>query len=200
MKATVLLLFALGVRFAESVTDKQLMIACDDMTPRHPGYPSEESKGVANPYVINVQPVPVVPGALVNVTLTSQNGTTTFRGFMIQGRDEDNKILGTFLPQCASENRTHHMISCVSGNEPYNAVVQSNNKNKTSESFSWVAPKELKGTFKFKFTIVQDYKHYWIGEETAEVQVAEHGENSIEVNSNYDYTIYRMYRINCPYD
>lgn len=105
-----------GVR---AVSDDLLKIACDDMTPRHPGFKSENVKHVANPYRLVVDD-PVVPGNLVNVTLGSVNGSTPFKGFMVQARDADGHVLGTFLPDCRDGgNKSHHMITCSNGVEPY---------------------------------------------------------------------------------
>lgn len=104
---------------ARAVSDNLLKIACDDMTPRHPGFKSENVQHVANPYRLVVDG-PVVPGNLVNVTLSSANGSTPFKGFMVQARDADGHMLGTFLPDCQDGgNKSHHMITCSNGVEPY---------------------------------------------------------------------------------
>lgn len=105
---------------AESVTDDMLKIACEDMTPRHSGQSPENSRRVPCPYRLLVDATtPVVPGDLVHLTLNSLNGSTAFRGFMIQARDTDGSVLGTFLPDCSSRGGNashHHMITCSNGN------------------------------------------------------------------------------------
>lgn len=106
-----------------AVTDEMLKIACADMTPRHPGYKAENARRVPCPYRLVVDSPLVVPGDTVNVTLTSVNGSTPFKGFMVQARDADDHILGTFLPDCLNGgNKSHHMISCSNGVEPFVSV------------------------------------------------------------------------------
>lgn len=109
---------------ADAVTDQMLKIACSDMTPRHQGFKSENLQHKLCPYRLLVDKIPVVPGELVNLTLTSFNEMTPFKGFMIQARDTDNNVLGTFLPDCNNQggNRSHHMISCSNGVEPYVSI------------------------------------------------------------------------------
>lgn len=107
-----------------AVTDDMLKIACEDMTPRHPGYKPENENRVPCPYRLVVHAEPVVPGDSVNLTLTSSNGSTPFKGFMIQARDYRGRVLGTFLPSCAGGgNKSHHMITCDDGVEPYVSAV-----------------------------------------------------------------------------
>lgn len=192
-----LLLLAPGAR---AVTDEMLKIACSDMTPRHPGYRPENTRGVPCPYRLIVDPsTPVVPGNLVNVTLTSVGTTVAFKGFMIQARDVNDRTIGTFLPECRNATN-HHMISCSSnGDEPYNAVVQSNNKYKTRDTFTWIAPLSLKGPIRFKFTVVLNFEHFWTNEETEEIPVAKISpeEYKIKNSINHEYYIYKLYTQNC---
>lgn len=115
LQAMVLLL--LQAPGAQAVTDSMLKIACSDMTPRHPGYKAENVLGVPCPYRLIIDS-PVVPGNLVNVTLTSVNKSIPFKGFMVQARDADGRPIGTFLPECRNVTQ-HHMITCSNGNEPY---------------------------------------------------------------------------------
>jgi hypothetical protein len=114
-----LLVFLLQAPGARAVTDDMLKIACSDMTPRHPGYKAENVKGVPCPYRLTVDPsTPVVPGNLVNLTLTSVGTTMPFKGFMVQARDVNGRAIGTFLPECRNATK-HHMITCSNGDEPY---------------------------------------------------------------------------------
>lgn len=116
---TMLLLLLVQAPGSRAVTDAMLKIACSDMTPRHPGYRPENMQGVPCPYRLSVDPsTPVVPGNLVNLTLTSVGVTTPFKGFMVQARDGDGRVVGTFLPECRNVTQ-HHMISCSNGDEPY---------------------------------------------------------------------------------
>lgn len=112
-----LLLVVVQAPGARAVTDDMLKIACSDMTPRHPGYRAENTQGLPCPYRLIVTS-PVVPGNLVNITLTSVGVTMPFKGFMVQARDSDGRALGTFLPECRNATQ-HHMISCSNGDEPY---------------------------------------------------------------------------------
>jgi len=114
-----LLLVVVQIPDTGAVTDDMLKIACSDMTPRHPGYRAENTLGVPCPYRLMVDTsTPVVPGNLVNITLTSVNMSTPFKGFMIQARDSDGRTIGSFLPECRNATQ-HHMISCSNGDEPY---------------------------------------------------------------------------------
>lgn len=117
--AALMLVLLVGAPGARAVTDEMLKIACSDMTPRHPGYKAENIKGVPCPYRLTVDPsTPVVPGNLVNVTLKSIDTTLPFKGFMVQARDLNGQVIGTFLPACQNATQ-HHMISCSNGEEPY---------------------------------------------------------------------------------
>lgn len=105
---------------AEAVTDAMLKIACKDMTPHHPGYKAENLQGVPCPYRLLINTSPVEPGNLVNLTLSSVTGSTRFKGFMVQARDAEDHVLGTFLPDCiGSGNKSHHMITCPNGVQQY---------------------------------------------------------------------------------
>lgn len=105
---------------AHAVTDAMLKIACKDMTPRHPGYKAENVQGVQCPFRLLIDTSPVVPGNLVNITLSSVNGSTPFKGFMVQARDAEDQVLGTYLPDCVGNgNKSHHMITCSNGVQPY---------------------------------------------------------------------------------
>lgn len=105
---------------ARAVSDSQLKLACGDMTPRHPGFWPQT---IPNPYRLRVdasESSPVIPGNLMNVTLDSVDGTTPFKGFMVQARDLRGHVLGTWMPDCRDGgNKSHHMISCSNGAEPY---------------------------------------------------------------------------------
>jgi hypothetical protein len=104
----------------EAVPDSELKIACEDMTPRHPGYVPQNWQHVPCPYRLLVDTVPVRPGDLVNLTLVSIDDSIPFKGFMVQARDADGYALGTFLPDCSKAGtKPQHMISCSKGNEPY---------------------------------------------------------------------------------
>ncbi|XP_025419498.1 putative defense protein 1 [Sipha flava] len=184
----------------EAVPDSELKIACEDMTPRHPGYVPQNWQHVPCPYRLLVDTVPVRPGDLVNLTLVSIDDSIPFKGFMVQARDADGYALGTFLPDCSKAGtKPQHMISCSKGNEPYNAVVHSNNKNKLKAFFTWVAPISIKGPLIFKYTVVHDYKHFWTNEETAVIPVLEipPEEYAIKSSINHEYYIYQMFIKNC---
>lgn len=117
--AALLLVLLVGVPGSRAVTDDMLKIACSDMTPRHPGYRPENTKGAPCPYRLTVDPsTPIVPGNLVNITLTSIGTILPFKGFMVQARDANGQVIGTFLPACRNAKQ-HHMISCSNGREPY---------------------------------------------------------------------------------
>ncbi|NP_001233023.1 uncharacterized protein LOC100166015 isoform X1 [Acyrthosiphon pisum] len=199
-RATVMMLLLLvQAPGSGAVTDEMLKIACSDMTPRHPGYRPENTQGAPCPYRLMVDPsTPVIPGNLVNITLTSVGVTMPFKGFMVQARDDDGRVIGTFLPECRNVTQ-HHMISCSNGNEPYNSVVQSNNKYKITDTFTWIAPLSLKGSIRFKFTVVLNFKHFWTNEETDDIPVAKLSpeEFNIKNSINHEYYIYKLYTKNC---
>ncbi|XP_026808656.1 defense protein l(2)34Fc-like [Rhopalosiphum maidis] len=194
-----LLVFLLQAPGTRAVTDDMLKIACSDMTPRHPGYRPENVQGVPCPYRLMVDPsTPVVPGNLVNLTLTSVGTTMPFKGFMVQARDVNGRAIGTFLPECRNATK-HHMITCSNGEEPYNAVVQSNNKYKLKDTFTWIAPLSLKGSFRFKFTVVLNFEHFWTNQETEDIPVAKLSKEEFELKNsfNHEYYIYNLYIQNC---
>ncbi|XP_025197942.1 defense protein l(2)34Fc-like [Melanaphis sacchari] len=199
--ATTALLLALLVQApgTRAVTDDMLKVACSDMTPRHTGYQPENEIGVPCPFRLTVDPsTPVVPGNMVNLTLWSLGMATPFKGFMVQARDVNGRVLGTFLPECWNETR-HHMISCPNGDEPYNVAVQSNNKYKSKETFTWVAPLSLEGFIRFKYTVVLNYEHYWTNQETEDIPVAKISQEEFNMKKsiNPQYYIYKLYIQNC---
>ncbi|KAE9534742.1 hypothetical protein AGLY_008034 [Aphis glycines] len=197
--AALLLVLLVRAPGARAVTDDMLKIACSDMTPRHPGYKPENTKGLPCPYQLTVDPsTPVVPGNLVNVTLTSIGTNLPFKGFMVQARDLNGQVIGTFLPACRNATQ-HHMISCSNGHEPYNSVVQSNNKYKITDTFTWIAPLSLKGSIKFKFTVVVNFEHFWTNEETKDIPVVPLSQEEFDIKNsiNHEYYIYKLYTQNC---
>jgi len=91
------------------------------------------------------------------------------------------------------------MITCSNGDVPFNIAVQSNNKFKLEETFTWVAPVSLKNPFRFKFTVVLDFEHFWVNEETNDIPVAKISaeEYKLKTSINHEYYIYRLYIKNC---
>lgn len=71
------------------------------------------------PYKLEVQTSPVVPGDLVNITLKSVFKYMPFKAFMIQVRDANDTVLGTFLPPCERQRNSeyHQAINCTNGSE-----------------------------------------------------------------------------------
>ena len=86
-------------------------------------------------------------------------------GFLIQARrvGGDQEPIGEFYTREASR------INCGGGEQ--NTITHRNNREKSSVSAQWIAPKEYEGEIYFKYTVALDYYTYWVGVETATLRV-----------------------------
>lgn len=103
----------------ESPDEDLFNIQCENMTPLNYDPVPINLKNSECPYKLEVKTSPVVPGDLVNVTLKSVYNFMPFKAFMIQVRDDNDTVLGTFLPPCERQRNSeyHQAINCTNGPE-----------------------------------------------------------------------------------
>jgi Reeler domain len=117
---------------------------CDSLTPGH----GVDSQAGPSPFSLVISPTSVKGGETVKVEIQSSD-SRTFRGFYIQARttEEQFQVIGEFLEDDSEEN-PFNFRSCGSGTN--NAVTHASRVDKTSISFTWKAPQNFIGTFKFQ--------------------------------------------------
>lgn len=125
---------------------------CDVDVPSHE---SHKPKSGRAPYTI----VATAPkgssstGKTVTVTITGVRGKT-FKGFILSARAPNTRTnIGKFTASANTQT-----LEC---NGSTNTITHTDNKDKTSVSFKWTAPKDYKGKIEFRATIVKEYKEFW---------------------------------------
>jgi len=144
---------------------------CDDMLPQH-GKPAQTKD---SPYTLTPNRKSVKGGESITLTLASKD-FSKFKGFLVQARNSENKPIGSFTALPESKNNAEFkgkwkLISCPNG-PANNTVTHVNPIEKTRVVLTWIAPKDLSQSFKFKFTVAKNGGEYWVGKETESIQVS----------------------------
>uniref|UniRef100_A0A4D5R8W8 Ferric-chelate reductase 1 n=1 Tax=Scolopendra viridis TaxID=118503 RepID=A0A4D5R8W8_SCOVI len=124
---------------------------CSDMIPQHHTSPQNS----LSPYKVDFSPRKVQPGGKVIVTLASPP-SKIFKGFFVQGRTEDNKILGSFVV-----DDVVNPVKC--GDIEDSGATHYNNENKTILNLTWKSPNNYRGNVKFRTTFVENGSVFWVG-------------------------------------
>ena len=95
----------------------------------------------------------VSSGQSVSVNLTSIT-TVPFKGFLIQAQDSKNNVIGNF-----STSEIAKCLDCVLG---CNSITHRNDEMKTEVFSTWNSPSSYEGTVYFRYTVVTEYKKYWV--------------------------------------
>lgn len=145
--------------------------ACKTMTPGH-GVGGQTG---VSPYTLEVSSEETDEAGRVRVTMSSPP-LQFFTGFLIQARaPESDEAIGSFtqIP------RNVQLLNC--GQMNYSSVTQTSNARKTNIEVEWESPPDYEGFVSFVATMVKDYKTFWIGQESPQVQVFR---RSVESNGN----------------
>ena len=174
-------------------------IACIKMTPGH-GFDPQNNDDI--PVTLSVSPEsPIAAGGTVTITLAAKDGERGFQGFLIQARrvsshqelvgDQENELV---VPLGEFNTREASYLGCSGGVR--NTITHRNNREKRSMSAQWIAPEDYKGEIYFKYTVVLDYFTYWVGVETAKIEVTRDStvSNATETTTLIDVPKYRYRR------
>ncbi|XP_070969707.1 putative ferric-chelate reductase 1 [Oncorhynchus clarkii lewisi] len=152
--AQMVLIILIGIATIETVTGfsgGSVAMSCDTMLPQH-GSPTPES----GPFSV---PKHFCSSAAGDETIVSLKAgpATTFKGFLLEAREQDGPPAGTFTLLTPAHSR---LLQC--GGNPAAAVTQPNNQAKTFIEAKWRAP--YKGVFYFRVTFIKDMMKFWIPE------------------------------------
>ncbi|GFT94439.1 reelin domain-containing protein [Nephila pilipes] len=126
------------------------MDLCDTISPmRTQGLPQSNDA----PYVLWQTAISYKPGQVINVSILRRRSDSTFEGFMVQAID---KISGKYVGRFLDAEGLHLLDEC-------SAVMQNDNKSKTSIQLAWVAPLNQRGDVIFRGTIIEKKTKYYDG-------------------------------------
>ncbi|PZC83325.1 putative defense protein Hdd11 [Helicoverpa armigera] len=138
---------------------------CQDMVPKHP-VPAQSSP---SPYTITTSTKTVKAGAPMEVVISGKAPSNTIRGLLLQARQGD-KIVGKFTLK--PNDPFAQLLNC---GEPGNAVTHKKHNEKFDKqtvAFTWTPPAGFSGEIKFRATIALNGAVFWVGVESAPVQVS----------------------------
>ncbi|KAH8255829.1 hypothetical protein KR038_011453 [Drosophila bunnanda] len=134
-------------------------VACPDLTPQH----GAKLQTIKPPYSLS-GPAHVRSGEKLKLTL----GGDEFKGFIIQARDGQNRVVGKFQVVDDAHSQT---LTCSATDDSLTHRKISSPLNQVT--FEWVAPAGYKGNVKFMATVVQSSFVYWVGRVTKDINVEE---------------------------
>eukprot|EP00093_Oithona_nana_P012633 12633.XXX_673068_672503_1 [CDS] Oithona nana genome sequencing. len=108
----------------------------------------------------------IIPGQTVSFSLKSKNESTTFMGFLIQVRDDQDLPFGAFN---FADRTSAKLRSC--GNGRGNSLTHSNNEGKTGFDATWQAPEDYRGNATFIYTVALNYFEYYVKLQLEPLQV-----------------------------
>jgi len=153
-----LLLVSASALLCQAYPDGAPVAACSDLLPQHGVNPQNSDP----PYHIHT----TAGDDNTSLTVHIHNMTegVTYRGFMIQGRDSDGNIIGTF-----DTGDDHQAIDCTYQDS---TVTHVNNDDKMMVMANWEIPAGFTGEVTFGGTVVQTYEVFWAGIESDPVAVS----------------------------
>jgi len=145
--------------------------ACEDMLPQH-GAPAQTKE---SPYTLTPNRKSVKAGESITLTLASKD-FSKFKGFLVQARNNADLPIGSFAPLPASKSNNEFkgkwkLISCPKG-PVNNTATHFNPVEKSRVVLTWIAPKDLNQSFKFKYTVAKNGGEYWVGKETESISIS----------------------------
>jgi len=154
---------------------------CENMLPQH-GAPAQTND---SPYTLTPNRKSVKGGETVTLTLASKD-FSKFKGFMVQARNNAGVPIGSFTPLPASKNNNEFkgkwkLISCPNG-PVNNTATHVNAVEKSRVVLSWIAPKDLNQSFKFKYTVAKNGGEYWVGKDSESVSVSQSSPSATKKN------------------
>lgn len=141
--------------------------ACSYLLPQHAGFPSKPLK--TSPYSVTTEKSTYDKGENVSVSLNSTVGREVFMGFILQARNEKNKVIGRFTTD-SQKLSPYQLISCQLGVN--NTVTHTHNGPKSKVDLIWIPPKDFIGNVTFRATMVKNYLKFWANNE-AKIQIVE---------------------------
>ncbi|XP_053549694.1 putative ferric-chelate reductase 1 [Bombina bombina] len=147
----VVLLYILTSYRVTSFSNGKVQAACFTMEPNH-GTRAQTSPA---PYNVTVSKTSYTNGERLTVTLSTNPGETSFKGFLIQARDNNNSALGMFEVS-GSDVQT---LQCTNA---ANTISHTSSDLKSSIHVTWVAPDSNVSDIQFRTTVVQQGNTYWL--------------------------------------
>ncbi|XP_020810699.1 defense protein l(2)34Fc [Drosophila serrata] len=135
--------------------------ACADLTPQH----GAKLQTIKPPYSLS-GPAHVRSNEKLKLTL----GGDEFKGFIIQARDGQNRVVGKFQVVDAAHSQT---LSCSGSDDTLTHRKINQDSPVTQVTFEWVPPAGYKGNVKFMASVVQSSFVYWVGRVTKDINVEE---------------------------
>nr|ABM55623.1 hypothetical protein [Maconellicoccus hirsutus] len=120
---------------------------CLDMTPKH--YNAKPQLPPA-PYKITIDKFSIPEDGTIGVSI---GGSEVFRGFLLQARDSQQKIVGKFESHSSAK-----LLNCLSGTN--NAITHRNATDKFSIVLKW-KPAGFKGSANFVATVLKSAPIFW---------------------------------------
>ena len=114
---------------------------CENMLPSHQGAVPQTTP---SPYKIVLKETSIGNGQRMSVELKALENGRKFRGFLLQARTIDGRIIGQFQP---NDEIDFNFLEC---NGFRTAVTNSNNNEDSSLTFEWAAPMEFTGKIRFQ--------------------------------------------------
>ena len=108
----------------------------------------------------------ILPGQTVSFSLQSKNESTTFMGFLIQVRDDQDVPIGVFNSLDRSSGK---LRNC--GNGRGNGLTHTFNDGKTGFDATWQAPEDYRGNATFTYTVALNYFEYYVKLQLEPLQV-----------------------------
>jgi len=139
--------------------------ACESMTPKH-GF--SRPRDTVSPYLVKVDNTLVKAGGMVGITITSFEEKHNFKGFLLQARDSEEKLVGSF--SSGEEGQDGWKFLECSGMEN-GSVTHNSRKDKTNVTFKWTAPSDAIGDVTIFATIVRNKTWYYVKQGSHQIKV-----------------------------
>ncbi|XP_022913819.1 putative ferric-chelate reductase 1 homolog [Onthophagus taurus] len=129
-------------------------IVCATMMPNHSGVTPQTTE---SPYILQLKPN--ILGVLVTI------GREDFEGFMLQARNPNGQIIGTFEP-------TPNLIKTIDcDGSTDNSVTHWSTSQKKNLEIQWHS-NSYEGPVTFNATVAQNYATFWVGIQSPTIQVS----------------------------
>jgi len=149
--------------------------ACQGQTPGHDHAPQTGD----SPALFTVARQRVEPGQLISLVLATKDNST-FKGFMVQARNAELKDqqVGSFV--LSGDEASY--LTC--GRGIHNSITHRKSTRKSSIKAKWMAPSNFEGEVIFRYTFLQEYKTFWVGQESERIRVSRSASDEEEVKQD----------------
>lgn len=132
--------------------------ACNDVAPQHGNnLPQPVTPDV--PFTVTPAKYTYSPGEQIAVTVNATAEGGKYRGVLLQARDPNNQVAGTFTVD--ADDIYHQLLACAG--VPGSAVTHTNRHGKEFVTVMWTAPPTDVGDITFKMTLVETFSSFWVG-------------------------------------